>query len=419
MKNKTYAIAILIFCLFLFINYCQPLIMDDFWRSNIDALYKGTILSNLYHDYFYWTGRMSAQLPVYLFFNKSYPFLLVLINFINAFAMTLFIIYLYKSVMKNKYKVCSKHFIIYLSLFLLYFFKSGFIANATWKTVGIQYLWGISLLVYIFHELYVEDKVQRLLSIIYGIILGCYNEAFFMVIFTIVFYYIIFQVTARKKLNTNTLFFLISFIISGVLMIIAPGNYVRTNGMLEGQSLLSYLLTHFIDFITYFTNKPELFLPFLLSIILTLVYEKNTKTKIFICLGLTSISFTMFFIMFGLSTRVEMIYMVVYFYVCCKYFLNIRLINHLKYLYLLCLAIIAFYSYQLFSAYLEMGTDNQIRNQEIIEYQENNIKDAVVSNYFLSKQNDVYYYELAPFKNNWYNQQFAEYYNFDSIVAEH
>ncbi|AXA33581.1 DUF6056 family protein [Francisella adeliensis] len=418
-KNKKHIIILPIFCIFLFINFCQPLVMDDFWRSNINALYNSTILINLYHDYFHWTGRMSAQIPVYLFFNKSYPFSIALINFINAFAMTSLIIYLYKNTIKDKYNVCSKSFIIYLSLFLLYFFNSRFIATATWKTAGIQYLWGLSLLVYIFNKLYIKNISQRFASVIYGIILGCYNEAFFMVIFTIIFYYIIFEITSRKKLNINTLFFFIPFIVSGILLIIAPGSYVRTGGILDGQTLFSYLISHFIDFIILFTTKLELSVPFLLSIILTLIYEKDTKSKVFICLGLTSISFTMFFIMFGLSTRVEMIYMVVYFYICCKYFLNIRLINHLKYLYLLCLAIVAFYSYQLFSAYLEMGIDNQIRNQEIIEYQENNIKDAVVSNYFLSKQNDVYYYELAPFKSNWYNQQFAEYYDFDSIVAEH
>lgn len=261
-KNKNHMIIFSIFCIFLFINLCQPLVMDDFWLSNINALYKGTIFTNIYQDYFYWTGRVSAQIPVYLFFNKSYPFLLGFIDLINAFAMTSLIIYLYKSVIKNEYNVCSKQFIIFLSLFLLYFFKSGFISSATWKTGSIQYLWGLSLLVYIFHKLHVENISQSLLSIIYGIILGCYNEAFFMVIFIIIFYYIIFQITAREKLNKNTLFFFIPFIVSGVLMIIAPGNYVRTGGMLGGQTLFYYLASHFIDFIILFVTKFELSIPF-------------------------------------------------------------------------------------------------------------------------------------------------------------
>lgn len=359
-KNKLRITILLIFFIFVFINFCQPLIMDDFWRSNINALHDGTIFPNLYHDYFYWTGRISAQTPIYIFFNKSYPFLLIPLNLINAFAMTTLLLCLYNSAVKFKHNIYSKNFIIYLSLFILFSFKSGFIASGMWKTTGIQYLWGLSLLIYIYQNLFIQNKEQKTISILSGVILGCYNEAFLLVIFTIIFYYIIFTVITRNKLNSNTLYFFIPFIIAGIFMVCAPGNYLRTNGMIDGEPLFSYLISHFADFIVYFVTKPELSLAFLFSITLTLIYEKNTKVKIFTCLGLISISLTMFLIMFGLSTRVEMIYMVVYFYIFCKYFLNIELINRLRYLYLIFVALLAFYTYKLLSAYYDAGLNNRI-----------------------------------------------------------
>lgn len=40
----------------------------------------------------------------------------------------------------------------------MYFSITGFIKSAIWKTAGIQYLCGMSLLVYMFYTLYVRDN---------------------------------------------------------------------------------------------------------------------------------------------------------------------------------------------------------------------------------------------------------------------
>ncbi|MEY8701855.1 DUF6056 family protein, partial [Francisella philomiragia] len=213
--NTRYQIIIylLIFFYFLIINFCQPLQMDDLWRSNVNALHDGTVWSHIKSDYFYWTGRVSAQLPVYLLFNKSYPSLVYVIDIINALALTVLVIYLYKSIVKNQQSVLSRKFVVYACLFMGYFIENTFLGNAMWKTIGIQYLWGISLVVWGFYFLFVENKHSRILSIILGIFLGLYNEAFFMVIFTICFYYVIHQIVKKDKLNRNTLYFFIPFIV--------------------------------------------------------------------------------------------------------------------------------------------------------------------------------------------------------------
>lgn len=79
-----------------------------------------------YNDYFYWTGRISAQIQIYLLLNRSYPCLIYLIDLINAFAMTVLIVYLYKSIIKNRESILSKN-LLYIYLYFIMYFKYNWI----------------------------------------------------------------------------------------------------------------------------------------------------------------------------------------------------------------------------------------------------------------------------------------------------
>ncbi|MED7789597.1 DUF6056 family protein [Francisella sp. 19X1-34] len=351
-------ILCVIFLCFLFANVCQPMFMDDFWRSNIDAFYNGTIFANLKHDYFCWTGRLSAQLPVYFFFNKDYPSLIYLLDIINALAMTSLIIFLFKSITKGQDKIPGKEFIVYLGIFMSYFMISGFIAHSMWKTVGIQYLWGLTLLIIFYYYCFVEQKEIKILSFIIGVIIGLYNVAFSMVIFILFLCYIVHQLLQKQKINKNTFFFFIPFVISTVILITAPGNYVRESNMINGQSLFLYLITHIVSFIGIFFSSWELSLPFILSIILTSIYEENIKTKVLTLVALILVSCSMLLIMFGLALRVEMIYMTVYFYIACKYLFNSNIYDVLKRVYILFSIIVLIFFGLLLSSYLQVGLYN-------------------------------------------------------------
>lgn len=92
---------------------------DDLLRFKMDILYNQTMLHQLQLDYNYLTGRISAQILVYIFLNKSYPFLLYFFDFINALVMTLFIIILYKIITIEKDEILSKKFIVFFSIFMI------------------------------------------------------------------------------------------------------------------------------------------------------------------------------------------------------------------------------------------------------------------------------------------------------------
>ena len=67
-------INIILFGFFLLWNFCQPLIIDDLFRSVANSLPNHKLLQTLFSEYHNLTGRMSAQILVHLFFNKELDF---------------------------------------------------------------------------------------------------------------------------------------------------------------------------------------------------------------------------------------------------------------------------------------------------------------------------------------------------------
>lgn len=98
---------------------------------------------------------------------------------------------------------------------------------------------------------------------------------FFMVIFTIFFFYILYKFIKKVKLNRNTLYFFVPFILSGTIMIIAPGNFIRTDGVLDGQSVLINVFQNIFSITISFFSKLEVSLPFIVSLITVWLLEKK------------------------------------------------------------------------------------------------------------------------------------------------
>ncbi|MBK2009358.1 hypothetical protein IB622_03735, partial [Francisella orientalis] len=220
-------ISFIIFLYFLFINCCQPLAMDDFWRALNDTLVNGSFFHFLIQDYTGWTGRMSAQALVYALFSKKYLTLsLLTINIINSISMSLFAIFIFKIVTRNKYSLASKDFIIYSFFFALMFTWTGFIGQVIWKTAAIQYLWGYVILTTLYYYLIIQNKKFCLMSLIVGLFIGLYNEQFVGVLLVFCLAYFIERKINNKIINKGILFFLTGLWIGGVILIAAPGNYV-------------------------------------------------------------------------------------------------------------------------------------------------------------------------------------------------
>ena len=153
---------------------------------------------------------MSAQILVYLFLNKSYPFLIYAFNIINSMMLSFFIIILYKIITCDE-ELKSKKFIIYLGIFLTLFSCNNVLGQILIKTVALQYFWGIALLTFFYYYCFTKGNKSIFFSTMLGLFIGLYNEAIFMVCFVLSFFYIILQVVKKERVNKSIYFFISSY----------------------------------------------------------------------------------------------------------------------------------------------------------------------------------------------------------------
>jgi len=231
--NEKNSINSCLFLIFLTLNVFQPLCADDINRSIIAAFYHHTVLQNLISDYKGWTGRMSAQFLVYLFFNQPYEtIILPIFNGINTVLLVILYNLVYKVASQRKYSTGS--FLFFIFIFTLFLYQTGFLRNALWKTGALQYFWGVVLIVWFLQKEYFrinQDNNHFLLSFAVGIFIGLYNEIFFAsLLITYVFslfYYRFIKNNYPGIISKDTFFFNSGNILADLVLVIAPGNYVR------------------------------------------------------------------------------------------------------------------------------------------------------------------------------------------------
>ncbi|WP_265575273.1 DUF6056 family protein [Francisella adeliensis] len=276
-------LSVLIVGFFLLLNYLQPLRADDFGRAYSDVLVKGldiyfrAIVSN----YIHWTGRISAQALVYLLLSKKYITESVFaINFINAICFYVFIIFSFKSVTFDRIKIISKDFLIYIFFFVFVFYQTGFIANVMWKTAAIQYFWGITLLTIFYYFSIIKKQQSILFAIFTGFFIGLYNEVFVGFSIVICFAYFLDKLLIKESISKNIIYYFVSCVIGGVILVIAPGNYARFDSMSSDHNLSIFM--NFINLISQILMTPvnTAVLLVLVVIFISLIFTNKGVKKI-------------------------------------------------------------------------------------------------------------------------------------------
>lgn len=247
--NTKTDINIFLFIIFFTINFFQPLIVDDLCRGGVAALYHHTLFQTMAYDYFNWTGRMSAQFLAYIFFNQPYEQVSIFIfNVLNAFVLVVFYNITYKFASNNKYKLGS--FLLFLLTFTLYLNYADFLKNAVWKTVGLQYFWGVVLILWFLQKEYFRTDVAKnnlIVSFVIGLFIGLYNELFFATVL-VIYAFALFYNTYIDRVNVgikskNILYFNLGNVLGGLLLIAAPGNYVRQHSEgISSENAFNFLL---------------------------------------------------------------------------------------------------------------------------------------------------------------------------------
>lgn len=288
-KNKLFLINIILFIYIFLLNLYYPLISDDFVRINISTLDNKQLFNQLNIDYHYLTGRLIAQLLIYLVFNKSIlTFTVILTSLISSFCYVIFNYITYIFIFKSN-KISINSYILITILLILYYIKiHSFEEIIEQKTMSIQYLWGFTLMLsilYKFKEIFSFKSIfLTIMYFIVGILLGTYNEILNLLFLVCIIYLAIIFYSKQNQINKLLIAFILGLIIGFIFMIISPGSAERkANAILAlaNKHLYFTVVEKFVfPFKSYFTSfKGRLLLGIVLLIIMRAI--KNKSFKIF------------------------------------------------------------------------------------------------------------------------------------------
>ena len=228
--------------------------------------------------YFNWGGRTVAHTlaQILLVFPKA------VFNILNSFIYTalIYLIYLHgcfnKDDKDNSYMLLLIHFILW---FIIPVFGQSFI----WLVGSCNYLWTTVIILYflwLYRRNTLSEKWYNLLFMfILGLLAGWTNEntsAGLIVI--LVFSLIINKVETKKfELSKTRLFGIIGTLAGFIIMICAPGNYIRSAEFKDDTFIIIKIIKRTLDITN---NLENIILPLLIVIIILISLKIYHKKKI-------------------------------------------------------------------------------------------------------------------------------------------
>lgn len=284
MKKQTYIriFLVIIFFMMFLLNMLTPILADDYsYYTGINGVKINGILDIVefqINHYLTWGGRTVAHslAQILLQFPK------IIFNILNSVMYTLLVFLIYK-ISKNGNK--DKPLLLICIHLLLWTFLPVFGQSTIWLVGSCNYLWTsvfILFLIYLVINNKLSNKpVMLFLYLLLGIISGWTNEnTAFGLIVCLISVLIIQKIVYKSKINISQIFCLCGAILGFIIMIVAPGNYVRKELLEENVSFISKILSRFIDC----TNGVYLYLTpmIIILIIIFSIYfykKKNVKDK--------------------------------------------------------------------------------------------------------------------------------------------
>lgn len=281
-KNQKKIFLVLIFASMLILNFLTPLLADDYsYGLNLNGKRISSIIDifdyQVWH-YFNWGGRTIAHTlaQTFLILPKA------IFNVLNSFIYTvlIYLIYLHgKLNRKNK----EQPYILLLIHLLLWFMIPVFGQSFIWLIGSCNYLWTTVIILY-FLWLYRKNSLSEkwynlLFMFILGLLAGWTNENTSAgLIIILVFSFIINKVETRKfKLSKTRLFGIIGTLAGFIIMICAPGNYIRSAEFKDDTFIIIKIIKRAFDITN---NLENIILPLLIVIIILISLKIYHKKKI-------------------------------------------------------------------------------------------------------------------------------------------
>lgn len=276
-RRKIYLVLGMIFLLTLLLNILTPIIADDFGYSlNLDKEHlrglKDIINFQIVH-YNYWGGRSVAHTLVQLFlYLPKWIF-----NVLNSLCYTILIYLIYKIAKQDRN---DNYYLLGIIFFALYFLTPVFGQNILWLTGSCNYLWTTTIILFLIN-LYLTNRndspIYRIFIFFLGLISGWTNENSAVGLIVILSLLTFLEIKDNKKIKVWKISGLIGSAFGFIIMIAAPGNYIRSSGYSEDISLIYKL---FQRFLACTVGIFKYLLPLIVCLGVILIIFKFQKRKI-------------------------------------------------------------------------------------------------------------------------------------------
>ena len=281
-KKYFYLVVALIFVFILLLNILTPLLADDFSYSfGLNGKLKSIkdVIDYQVNHWNTWGGRSVVHTIAQIFLlSPKYVF-----NIFNPIVYVLFTLLVYKHVIGKEKKYDVSLYVIINAL--IWFSLPAFGQNMLWLIGSCNYLWGTTLVLLFllpFRLNIDEDKKDNIFMIIgmllLGVLAGWTNENTAAAMLSIVVLSMIYRKYNKLKINKWNISGFIGALFGFGMMILAPGNSVRSAELASDRSFIAEMHHRLVEYSNHFV---EYMLPLviLLVIIAIIGYYKGENKK--------------------------------------------------------------------------------------------------------------------------------------------
>ncbi len=427
-KNKIFLILTIIFIFMLILNFITPLIADDYsyamMRDNTPIQNIYDIIINQIGHYFNWGGRTVAHTIAQIFLA------LLGKNIFNIFNSLVYVLLIYLIYKLAKPKDEDRPILLLVIHLFLWFVLPVFGQTCLWLIGSCNYLW-TTLIILIFLNFYKnidfkKNSIKKIfLMFILGLIAGWTNENTSFGLLVITLGILISTKISNKKeeLPIWTISGFIGSLIGFLILILAPGNFLRNDEFANEYSIVATLIKRILDATKGITEYLFPLLLIVIILITILLYQKK-KIKPIILLYLTGSFFTIYSMALSPTFPERAWFGVIIFMIIPIINLLYDILKLHKIFNFILTDLCIIFSIIFVTTYIEAFQDilklkiTWDARIEYIEYQkDNNILDIEVGGFYTENKYNPNYQlaDLSEKSSDWPNADISDYFNITSL----
>lgn len=297
-KTAVFAFLFLVFVLLLVLNTLTPLWGDDWWRvlplGNFPAMFP-----RIANEYMTWGGRIWVLFLTFLFLLK-YPGSVALFNLVNSAVFCLLLVVMFRGA-TGRYpgRRWSDPVLLGGALFAVWLFTQSMGEAVFWKTGAIGYLWAVTAAVFVvtpFVDLLIrckplDDTRWRLWGL--PVFAALWATALENVSLSVALFMLYALLAARlQKVALKRWYWRVfaGQLTGTVLLIAAPGNFVRAARSSDGKAIYYRVGELFHVIWQHFTTEvPLLYAMAALLLILVLIRRRAALKRFYLWFVLGSL----------------------------------------------------------------------------------------------------------------------------------